>query len=43
LVRDIYLHSGSEDIFSYKTVGGKALIDLQSFFDKRFYSVCQKL
>ena len=43
LVRDIYLRSGSEDTFIYKTVGGKALIDLQSFFDKRYYSVYQKL
>lgn len=43
LVRLIYLKSGSQDLFHYKTIGGKRLIDMDSFFDSKFFQLCQAL
>lgn len=38
LVRAVYLDAGSEDIFIYKNLAGKKLIDLTSFFDENYWS-----
>lgn len=38
LVRAVYLDAGSEDIFIYKKLAGKKLIDLTSFFDENYWS-----
>jgi len=39
LIRTVYLESGVPDIFSYQTIAGKRIIDLQSFFDCRHFSI----
>lgn len=43
LVRLIYLKSGSQDLFHYKTIGAKRLIDMDSFWREDFFRVCQSL
>jgi hypothetical protein len=37
LVRAVYLDAGSRDVFAYKNVAGKALVDLGGFFDESYW------
>ena len=37
LIRAVYLDAGAEDVFIYKTLAGKKLVDLSSFFDALYW------
>lgn len=37
LVRAVYLDAGADDVFTYKNITGKRIIDLTSFFNKRYW------
>ncbi len=37
LIRAVYLDAGAEDVFVYKTIGGKKLVDLGSFFESQYW------
>lgn len=36
-VRCVYLDSGAEDVFTYRNVAGKNLVDLSSFFEEDYW------
>lgn len=36
-VRSVYLDSGAEDVFTYRNVAGKLLVDLSSFFEEAYW------
>jgi len=38
LVRAVYLEAGTKDIFIYKTIAGKKIIDFKSFFSDQYWS-----
>nr|MDK2851107.1 hypothetical protein [Candidatus Cloacimonadota bacterium] len=38
LVRAVYLEAGSRDVFIYKNVAGKSLVDLGSFFNDSYWN-----
>jgi len=38
LVRAVYLDAGAEDIFIYKSIAGKKVIDITSFFSDQYWS-----
>jgi hypothetical protein len=37
LIRAVYLDAGAEDVFIYKNIAGKELVDLCSFFESRYW------
>lgn len=43
LIRAVYLDAGAGDVFIYKNIAGKKLVDLGSFFENRYWreSVCR--
>ena len=41
LIRAVYLDAGAEDVFIYKLIAGKKLVDLSSFFENRYWRECQ--
>lgn len=43
LIRCVYMESGTGDIFSYQTIAGKRIIDMQSFFDRQYFWVSEPI
>lgn len=37
LVRSAYLHGGMPDLFSYRSLAGKKILDMKSFFDPQLF------
>lgn len=40
LIRAVYLDAGAEDVFIYKMIAGKKLVDLSSFFESLYWHDC---